>query len=435
VTGGYLHALRLFSRDVRLFLVSAGLVGLAWDGMRAVLFNLYLLRLGYGPEFVGLANAAGALAFALLCPIAGALGTRWGSRNVLIAGLGLMAGGFGLIPMAEFLPVAWRSGWLLAGAVAGYGGMSLYLVNGLPFTMGTTGPEERTHVFSVHVALIPLAAFAGSLIGGALPGAFARLLGMSAEHPSTYGYPMWLASLLLLPGMVALLPTRPADGARAPSPAGSSQAQLPADGRPTLPGGRPPYELIVIIALIMALRFGARGSSMTFFNVYLDDRLGLSTALIGTLTAAGQLLAVPGALSAPLLVARLGITRTIAGGAIGMALCLVPLALIPNWAVAGLSFMGSSALFSITTGPIRVYSQELVAPRWRAIMASAFMMGPGLAYAVLSLAGGYIITGLGYPALFLLGAGLAVAGAILFWIHFRVPRGEFARNSAPEMGD
>jgi MFS family permease len=86
-------------------------------------------------------------------------------------------------------------------------------------------------------------------------------------------------------------------------------------------------------------------------------------------------------------------------------------------------------MFSMTTGPVRVFSQELVAPRWRAAMASAFMMGAGLAYAAMSFAGGYIIVALGYRLLFLAGAGLIAASAWLFWAYFRVPRGEMARSS------
>ena len=74
----YLSMLRLFSRDLRLFLITAALVALAWDGVRTVILNLYLLRLGYGPQFVGLVSAVGAFAFALLCPLAGsAMPSDW----------------------------------------------------------------------------------------------------------------------------------------------------------------------------------------------------------------------------------------------------------------------------------------------------------------------------------------------------------------------
>jgi MFS family permease len=407
--------LRLFSRDVRLFLVTATLVALAWDGMRTVLFNLYLLRLGYDAVFVGLVNAVGALAFALLCLPAGAMGTRWSSRNMLIAGVGLLAVGFWLLPLAEFLAGAWRAGWLLVTSVLTYLGFALYLVNGLPFMMGATGPEERNHAFSVHIALMPLAGFVGSLAAGVLPDAFAVLLGVSLVEAAAYRFPLLLAALLLVPAVLVLRPTRSTAG---------QQGQASAANAPLARTGRPPYGLIVAIALIMAFRFGGRGAVVTFFNVYLDGGLGVSTALIGAMSAIGQLLSVPAALVAPLLAARWGNPRTIFWGTMGMALCTLPLALVPHWTAAGLGFVGSTASFLTTVGPIRVYSQELVAPRWRATMASAFMMGAGLAFSGMSLVGGYVIVALGYRTLFLAGAGMMAAGGLLFWSYFRVPRGE-----------
>jgi hypothetical protein len=47
-------------RNVRLFLISAALVGMTvLGGIFGVLFNLFILRLGFGTEFVGLVNATG----------------------------------------------------------------------------------------------------------------------------------------------------------------------------------------------------------------------------------------------------------------------------------------------------------------------------------------------------------------------------------------
>jgi hypothetical protein len=71
----YLRMLRLFSRDMRLFLAAEVLLGFTWNGVRVVLLNLYVLRLGYGPEFVGLLSAMSSMAFALSCPPAGTMGT------------------------------------------------------------------------------------------------------------------------------------------------------------------------------------------------------------------------------------------------------------------------------------------------------------------------------------------------------------------------
>ena len=65
-------ATRLFERLNRIsppilfYLIGTALVGFALDGgIYAVLLNLYLVRLGYGPELIGMINSAGQLAFAL----------------------------------------------------------------------------------------------------------------------------------------------------------------------------------------------------------------------------------------------------------------------------------------------------------------------------------------------------------------------------------
>lgn len=406
---------------MRLYLITAALSGFTWDGIHAVLFNLYLLRLGYGPEFIGLVNAASALAFSAFCLPAGALGTRWGSRRMLITSVGLMVAGLGLLPLAESIPTTWQTGWLLATSVLAWVGLALYYVNGMPFLMSATGPGERNHAFSVQIALAPLAGFAGSLIGGALPRVFATVLGVSLEDPASYRYPLLLAALLLIPGVLALLPTREVR---------ARQAQ-----EHVVEAGRAPYGLIVLIALIVVLRLAGRGAATTFSNVYLDAGLHASTALIGALSAAGQLLSVPAALVAPLLVARWGNGRIIVLGSLGIALSMLPLALIPHWGAAGLGFMGVAALFSMTTAPIRVYSQEIVSPGWRPAMSGALVMGAGLSTSAMALGGGYAIASLGYRSLFLASAGLTAAGALLFWAYFRVPRGELACRSAPDMAN
>jgi MFS family permease len=73
--------------------------------------------------------------------------------------------------------------------------------------MGITGPEERSHAFSIQIAIGFLAGFGGSLIGGMLPGVFATVLGISREDPMSYRYLLFFAALLLVPGIIALLAT------------------------------------------------------------------------------------------------------------------------------------------------------------------------------------------------------------------------------------
>src|SRR3954470_17998919 len=113
-----IRALRWMPRltpAVARYFVAVALVGFAIDGgIYAVLLNLLLVRLGYGTEQIGLINAAGTLTFGLACLPAGVIGARWGSRQIMLLGLGLVAAGSLLLPLADMLPPAWRLGWLLA---------------------------------------------------------------------------------------------------------------------------------------------------------------------------------------------------------------------------------------------------------------------------------------------------------------------------------
>ena len=413
----YLRTLRHFNRDVHVLLAVAAVIGFTiFGGVFTVLLNLYLLRLGYGSRFIGVVNAAGLLAFATAALPAGALGSRWGLRRTMIVGLLLAATGYGLLPAAELVPSTWRDGWLLVSYVLGQLGFVGYLVNATPHLTSVTTPAERGYAFAVQAALWPLAGFAGSLAGGLLPGVVVVLLGGDPAAPAAYRYPLIFAALLLIPAALALRSVREISGER------TSEVDIETRISPRV--------LIGMLALVVLLQVGGEGAARTFFNVYLDDGLHMSTALIGVLSAGGQLLAVPAALATPVLLSRWGPARTILLGALGMALSLLPLALVSHPLAAGLGFMSLIALASVARPATMVYQMAVVPPSWRAAMAGATTLAAGLSWAMTAWGGGYVIAAFGYRSLFLTGAALTAAGALLFWRSFGV-RGGLLTSRVP----
>jgi predicted MFS family arabinose efflux permease len=151
--------------------------------------------------------------------------------------------------------------------------------------------------------------------------------------------------------------------------------------------------------------------------------------VIGALAAAAQLLGAPVALAASRVVRRWGTAPTIAAGTLAMAVSILPIALIPHWAAAGLGYIGLITGFALTAGPVRVFMQRIVSPRWRGTTSGAVMSGVGLINAVMSVGGGYAVSTMGFRGMFLIGAALTAAGALLFGWYFRVPRGEFAGSN------
>ena len=405
----YVRNLRLLSRDVRLYFITPALVGLSWMGIYSVVFNLYLLRLGYDARFIGQVNAVGTLTYALAALPAGALGRR-GVRRMMILGLSLVTMGLALPPLNEYLPSGWRAVWLMMTYPLGFFGAALYIVNANVFLMSSTDSTLRSHVFSTQVGLWPLAAFVGSLVGGILPELLAATLHVPVDHPAPYRYSLLIAAVLLIPAAPVLMATREIETKE-------TRAQQSATGSA-------PYALIILLAAVQMFQAAGGGVAGSFFNVYLDDHLHVATRQIGTVTAIGQLLAASAALAAPTLIARWGKGRTFILASSGIVISLLPLAFIPYWWAAGLGYLGVLALASVWRPAIMMYRMELVSPGWWPVVNGASHMATGLSMSAMAFGGGYMVTALGYRSLFLTGATVTAAGVLLFWIFFRAPRGE-----------
>jgi MFS family permease len=322
----------------------------------------------------------------------------------MVAGLTVAMAGYLVLPLVEMLPADWRAGWLVGTSFVRALGFGLYWVNARPFLMESTRPEERAHAYAAQAAISPLAGFAGSLVAGVLPALFASMLGVSLDHPAPYRYPLWIAAALLAPGVLAIF---------AMSEPEIEHVEERTRGIEGLPLG-------LLISLSVAVFLGAvgAGSARSFFNVYLDDGLRVSTSRIGTLSAFGQLAAAAAALSMPLLSARWGNAWAYLVASLGVAVGLLPLALVPHWAAAGLGYLGVMSSAAITLPAINVYQMERVTPRWRTTMSGVTAMANGLSWAITTFVGGYVIAALGYRPLFLAGAGMSIVGALFFWARF-----------------
>ncbi|NJN19170.1 MAG: MFS transporter [Oscillochloris sp.] len=391
-------------------------MGFAIDGgIYAVLLNLFLDRLSYTPEMIGTVNASGTLAFALASLPAGLLGERFGSRRVLIAGLWMMAAGALTLPFADLVPAGARLFWLIANTVVIYLGLALYFVNTAPLLLGLVRSDQQNQVYGAQTAVLSLAAFLGSLCGGFLPPLFGFLLGLSLDLPVAYRYALLVAGLAVVPAIIA------AQGIR--SPQSDESATVPV-GTPGTIVVAPILGLLLLITLVRALQVSGIAVTSTYMNLYLDTQLNLPTAQIGLLLALGRLVAVPAALSTAALTARFGNRGVVIATSLATTLALLPLALIPHWGAAGLSFMLVTSLSWIRYAASIVFFLDLVPPNRRATVSGVTEMAAGICFTGLTFGGGYLIAAFSYQALFLLGAALTAVSALLFWIFFASVGGE-----------
>ncbi len=178
--------LRSFSPDVRRLIGVWGFMAFGYFGISSVLVNLYLLRLGYGVEFIGLLIASGQALWAITSLPAGALSRRIGLRTTLILAPAFVAAGLGLMLLVEMLPRSAWSTWLFAGWMISWIGASLLNVSSTPYMMLAARPEERNIAFSTQSAVTAFMGFAGGVVAGLVPALIARLLGISPDDPDKY---------------------------------------------------------------------------------------------------------------------------------------------------------------------------------------------------------------------------------------------------------
>jgi MFS family permease len=393
-------------RDVRLYTWAWGLLGFGYFGIFGVLFNLYLLRLGYGPETIGLLVGAGQFVWGLAAIPAGLVGGRIGNRNAVILGIGILAVTTGLLLCAEILPISLQTGWIAAWWISSWVGSSLMIVNGVPYVMEVTPEGERRDTFAIQQAVLGLFGFVGSLAAGLLPGLFANLTSETTDSPTVYWYALWLAPLSYLSAMLLMRRTRPLPSVRKEAQ-GSYDAAMP-------------LFVILFVGLIVFLQTSGEGTIRAFFNVYLDTSLQVPISRIGVVMGLGQFLPIVSSLAAPLVMARWGTAGTIMLTGAVTSLFMVVLAFFAHWAAASIGYIGILLTISISAVARNLFSQEIVVPQWRTVMSAAFTVGLALGWASAAGLGGYLIAAYGYRTLFLLGAVLALASSLLLWGYMRV---------------
>ena len=403
----YWDNLKLFNHNVRFFLLATAVHGFVFFGIYSLLLNLYLLRLGYGPEFIGIVNGLGPLMLALFSLPAGAVSRRFGSRRVMIGGYFMSAVSFALVPSSGLLPEVAQQGWIAGSYALGWASGAFVIVNFAPYLMASTGEQERNHAFAIQSSLFPLAGFLGSFLGGTLPTLFANLADLTLDSPIPYRNALLVAAIIDLLAAWAIWRTdeiKNVAGETAVSSSSSPQASSP-----------PPYRLFLLFTLVSLLTIGGEWTMRVYFNVYLDTELSAPTALIGTISA-GALFMGLFALFSPQAAARWGKNRVVLVGVLGGFVAFLPLILIAHWVAVALGYMIMIGAISLNNPTYLVLSQSVVEPRWRNTIASMISMSIGIGVAITSFGGGFIVATYGFKALFMLGAmaGLLAAG-IVWW--------------------
>lgn len=406
----YLQRVRSFSPDVKLILVYCLLAGIGY-GVIELIFNFYLLELGYKEDFIGKWRAISTLAVAGSSFFLGSAINRFGTWSTMVAGFILLSVSCIGMSLAT-------TSWQLLPLAIGYGASLSYLTNPvLPFIMDHERSEQRQHASAVSLSVFSLSVMIGSLLGGITPDLFARIVpSIGAGSVNAYRAAMLAGTAIAVLALVPLfLMKEPRKFKRNSRSRASQSEESPAERKRTRMD-------IAQFALMGGLMSIGVGMLWPFYNVYLKS-MGSSDDQIGYIFAIAGLVGAVTGLIAPVVVARRGALNSTLLLRLSVVPFFLPLIFVPSVGVAVLAFYWRAATASVAW-PIEVtFISEVLPPRARAGIFGVRSSVWNLGYAAATYVGGMLIVAHGYGPSMIAFVLFSILSAVVYYIYFsRHPR-------------
>ncbi|MGN6360247.1 MAG: MFS transporter [Thermomicrobiales bacterium] len=372
-------------------------------GIYALLFNLYLLALGYREDMVGLTSGLNTLAQGIAALLMSTLIRRLGTNRTMIGALALFA-----LTSAGQAIVSGRPALVTLAFLSGAATSGL-TVPLMPFIADEVAPEMRGEAAAFAFALQNVAITVGTFAGGVLPALLLRAgFGNVARNRTSLLIGVAISALGLLPLLLIAQRSRRAGHEPTGALLGPQLNATPRRVRRAVWG---------FAGAAVLLSIGA-GAFIPFVNVYLV-RLGASESAVGTILAltgaAGAILS----LVAPALLNRLGslpsvLVLRVLPAPVGLLLALFPSLglVVGTQAVRGI---GASMAWPVE---MTIFNKRVPAHA----MASAFglrIAAWNFSWAATSIIAGELIIHGGYNAPLYILAVFTTLGTALLWYALR----------------
>jgi MFS family permease len=396
----YFSRLRAFTPNARLFLLNVMIVGTVM-GVFRLLFNFYILSLGFDEVLIGNMVTAGSLVALLAALPMGYLADMLGRKGSLLISSALLSAS--IIAMALWP----REGMLYAMNILSGIAQSLAGVTMSPFLMENSQESERTYLFSFAQGLTMTMASVGSWLGGHLPTWIGDLHQASATSSLAYG------NSILLMGLTAGLGLLPLLLIKSPHIARSQRAVF----APLQFAAKQPTLLAKLILPMLLTSIGA-GLVMPFMNVFFRVVHHQPDPVIGGLFAWGSLAMAIGLLLAPPLAERMGKIQLVV---ISQALSIPFLILLgysPIFWIGAATFYIRLTLMNMSSPVYQTFVMEHVEPSARATIASLSNMAWNFGWAFSPTISGWLQVRYGFGLPFAGTIALYAVAVFLYWAFF-----------------
>ncbi|MFA7374156.1 MAG: MFS transporter [Methanothrix soehngenii] len=389
---GYASKLRRFNPNARKYLLFVFLTTLN-AGIYGVIFNLYILRLGFGEDFLGLILSISATSMGLFSIPAAFVCDRLGRKRTLLLSSVLSA------ISLFFLYNTTTPELLVLFSLASGMASALGLVTGSTFLLENSTKEERMYLFSMSSLIYTFSLLSGNMLGGFLPDILADLI--SAQSGSAISYRLTLY-VSLVATVASLLPL-------AYVAEKNSEENNGIRGQLNIYRSIFKSKVIRQMTLFYCLYGVGWGTSLPYFNVYFDTVLGASANQIGIFFSLSQIFMILGYFLVPVLTERTGKVRLVSIVQILSIPFLLMFVLTNNLLIAVVGFVMRYMLMNMANPILNSFKLEIVQPEERSMINSIMWMACYTFVGIGNYAGGlmmakgdsrmpFMVTGLFYAA-------------------------------------
>ncbi len=385
-------------------------------GVFRLLFNFYVLSLGYDEALLGRLITISSLTALLVALPMGYLADLMGrKKSLLISGALMSASIMGI--------VLWPSEGMLYGmnVVSGIG-QSLAAVTMAPFLMENSGEKERTYLFSFSSGLLMAMASVGNWIGGYLPTWIGSSRGVPVISSEAYAGALVVVSLTVAVGLIPLALLRTPRLQRAERSVFA----------PITYASKHPALLGKLVLPMLVTSIGA-GLIMPFMNVFFRQVHHQPDPVIGSLFAWGSLAMGLGLLLAPPLADRMGKIQFVVVTQSLSIPFLIILGFSPIFWMSAGAYYVRLALMNMSGPVYQTFVMEHVEPSARATVASLVSMAWNFGWAFSPTISGYLQVQYGFGPAFLGTIILYTVSTIMYYAFFL--RGKERQAPAPVPGD
>jgi len=394
----YLKTIKLFKVNAKLLLTNVLLRFIGY-GIFSLLFNLYILQLGYDVDFIGYLTALNHIAIALIAIPSSFIIDRFGFKRPLVISYSLF------ILFIILLSITTNYFSLIIFNIALGFTFSMIRVIRNPFLTKFSTKVERTHLFGFSFGLMMIGSVIGNVIGGYSPKLFEVFTSLT-DDIIIYRLSLLSGALISAIGLIPILKIQK-----------DNITSLNKLSKRTF---KMMFSKLYIKLLLphLLLSLGA-GSVMPFLNIFFKEHLNANIYQIGIIFAVGSFATGIASFLVPFVAKRFGKVMGIGILQISSLPFLLMIALIPNLTLVAIFFIVRQVLMNIASPIYTAFVMEAVPDEEKGIASGYILFIWGLAWAISSSYSGILMKNYGYNFPFFICFVFYLISAITFISFFR----------------